>query len=341
MRMYDRALQRGVRLPISHEDYDQKFLYQDVASVLRDALPAAVPFELSNVAEYCWTQQAEGKFYQLMQNIESAVPPFPLIFAEWDTRAIRDPAPRSDATIASETGIRQGAMLVMTKEWDDADAIRAAGEGHIAEKVLKHLEPGEDVRWCLEMMCFLESDGQVHGPVMIGGLMLRPDGSICRDVNGGTGTLWVPTDPVFRKAAEEDEDVIEDVSRLFALPFVFACSLAHCKNVALEEQEPLYASRQERRAAERNGEKPRQKFYTLVIEPLRGKEAGSKRGPLGATEPKSFHVCRGHFATYSEEKPLFGKYAGRFWIPAHVRGKREVGLVGKDYAVVADGGNAA
>ena len=48
------------------------------------------------------------------------------------------------------------------------------------------------------------------------------------------------------------------------------------------------------------------------------------------------HMVRGNFAEYGADKPLFGKYTGRFWIPAHVRGKREEGqsVTPKDYVVV-------
>lgn len=40
-------------------------------------------------------------------------------------------------------------------------------------------------------------------------------------------------------------------------------------------------------------------------------------------------------STYSEDKPLFGRSGahGNFWIPAHVRGTTERGVVVKDYAV--------
>jgi hypothetical protein len=45
------------------------------------------------------------------------------------------------------------------------------------------------------------------------------------------------------------------------------------------------------------------------------------------------HLCRGHFATYTDQAPLFGKYVGRFWIPPHARGDRARGIVIKDYEV--------
>ena len=48
---------------------------------------------------------------------------------------------------------------------------------------------------------------------------------------------------------------------------------------------------------------------------------------------KALHICRGHFATYTENNPLFGKLKGTFWKPAHVRGSIEDGIVDKDYRV--------
>jgi hypothetical protein len=49
---------------------------------------------------------------------------------------------------------------------------------------------------------------------------------------------------------------------------------------------------------------------------------------------RALHICRGHFAHY-EDKGLFGKYKGRFWIPQHVRGSIETGAALKDYQVNA------
>lgn len=48
---------------------------------------------------------------------------------------------------------------------------------------------------------------------------------------------------------------------------------------------------------------------------------------------KRLHWVRGHFAVYSEEKPLFGKYVGTFWVPAHSRGSIGAGRVEKTYKV--------
>lgn len=45
------------------------------------------------------------------------------------------------------------------------------------------------------------------------------------------------------------------------------------------------------------------------------------------------HLRRGHFATYTDDNPLFGKYTGVFWRPATTVGEEKNGVVIKDYEV--------
>ena len=67
-------------------------------------------------------------------------------------------------------------------------------------------------------------------------------------------------------------------------------------------------TRQERRARERRGE-PRVRLYTLQIDPMRQiLRTEGRSANVGL--PNSLHICRGHFATYTEDRPLFGKAVG-------------------------------
>lgn len=112
-----------------------------------------------------------------------------------------------------------------------------------------------------------------------------------------------------------------------------ALALMECKNVEVirHTAEPrLMKSKKQRRKNE--GLPPRYDYHTLRI-------TSGKRivydGP-GSTDPamlKAQHLCRGHFKTYTDDAPLFGKFTGRYWWPPHVRGSLEVGLVEKDYEV--------
>lgn len=115
-------------------------------------------------------------------------------------------------------------------------------------------------------------------------------------------------------------------------PFLMAIGFTHCKNVELIE-----GSRAEgalRKKQERKLGRPLTEFKELVIDPhmTQKRVEGTTRAPSRG-HAKSLHIARGHFAHYSEDKPLFGKYTGTFWRPAHVRGSADVGTVYKDYKV--------
>lgn len=118
-------------------------------------------------------------------------------------------------------------------------------------------------------------------------------------------------------------------------PLCFAIALLHAKNVELVDK-PI--PRHERRRAKRRG-LPLVQYKTLVIEPFKKqvRNEAAESGESGESEiHRALHICRGHFATYTEDAPLFGKYTGTYWRPMHVRGRADVGIVHKDYKIVAD-----
>lgn len=79
---------------------------------------------------------------------------------------------------------------------------------------------------------------------------------------------------------------------------------------------------------------PEIRYHVLDINPM--KEVLRKEGDIEHNGLKrALHICRGHFSTYTDEKPLFGKVSGTFWVPSHVRGSMEQGIVDKDYRVKA------
>lgn len=101
----------------------------------------------------------------------------------------------------------------------------------------------------------------------------------------------------------------------------------HCKNVVVEREN--YGPQIIRK--DNSGRiKPFRKYYhVLSIEPM--KKVLESHGAKETGIRRAFHMCRGHFRTYEETRKLFGKVAGTFWIPNHVRGSKEVGEVDKDY----------
>lgn len=106
-------------------------------------------------------------------------------------------------------------------------------------------------------------------------------------------------------------------------------SFMHCKNV--RRIECTEAAGPEDKWLRRK-KLPRLVYHQLDIGPMR--EVLTTEGQMESVGLKrALHICRGHFATYSDERPLFGKYTGQFWKPSHVRGAAEFGIVQKDYNV--------
>ena len=108
-------------------------------------------------------------------------------------------------------------------------------------------------------------------------------------------------------------------------------SFMHCHNVSVTTVAPPPKLSKAHR--KRHGV-PLVRFRTINIEPMRrivhsegrAAETGIKR---------ALHICRGHFRTYTPEKPLFGKLAGTIFVPQHARGTPLAGLVVQDYVVKA------
>jgi hypothetical protein len=76
---------------------------------------------------------------------------------------------------------------------------------------------------------------------------------------------------------------------------------------------------------------PRVRYKVLVVGGVGSATKSVTEEPSG--RHLSLHIVRGHFATYTPGKPLFGKFVGQFWIPQHARGDESVGTVHKSYKV--------
>lgn len=127
-----------------------------------------------------------------------------------------------------------------------------------------------------------------------------------------------------KAATDEQRKAINDVCQSVYHILGFAFTFAHCKNV-----EKIDSTNELQPTAKimRRLSLPSMKRYTLKIdgaETGRGVASGVGRSP-------AYHLCRGHFANYTPERPLFGKLTGKFWIPAHTKGNRKSGSVEKNY----------
>ena len=138
--------------------------------------------------------------------------------------------------------------------------------------------------------------------------------------------------PSFNKKMSNKD--YEDAKSLLLTSSVFpflAISFMHCKNVSITAVQPEKAIEKQRLKA---GLKPFLRYHTININPMKQilkTEGDAEQSGL----KKALHICRGHFSSYTEDKPLFGRKGmhGQFWTPAHVRGSIAKGIVNSDYKV--------
>ncbi len=127
----------------------------------------------------------------------------------------------------------------------------------------------------------------------------------------------------------EEGHQITDISMGTHAVYITALNFLHCKNVKAEEiAYPKKTIKHHRRA----GKPFFEKYYVLDID----KQKSHLNTQGNAEEEglaKAFHICRGHFKTYTEKNPLFGKYTGTYWWTDFTRGDIEVGKIHKDYTI--------
>jgi hypothetical protein len=178
------------------------------------------------------------------------------------------------------------------------------------------IDPDGSTRWLLRGHLFYLLDGRVTGwpQEQCVYAWVRDDGSLSSVRADGA------------KDAQGEGTMLGYIAEA-----LLGIAFAHCKNVRILERGP---SRQVLRRAARTGE-PTVIVRTLVIDPLHVVVAHEQRRPHADPVAQRLHLVRGHFAEYTPERPLFGKYSGRFFIPLHTRGSLQAGAVVKDYEVRA------
>jgi hypothetical protein len=180
-------------------------------------------------------------------------------------------------------------------------------------------------RWVYFVACFVRADGvMVNYPFFMG---ITPEGRLYGE-RDDEWTFLLPGADNRQWWAKEEADSIAETWNFWGPCFV-ATTFAHCKNVSLVDG--LEEPRNVKRRFERQNGFPMIRHKVLAIDPMRVVVNGREQESEHHVE-RALHIARGHFKTYSPERPLLGKYHGTFWCPMHVRGSRKAGVVVKDYA---------
>jgi len=110
--------------------------------------------------------------------------------------------------------------------------------------------------------------------------------------------------------------------------FVLANIFANCKNITVEDISDFASPSWQWK--KKHKDLADLKYYVLDI------GGNTRRAYLSGNKTdikQALHIVRGNFATYTESNPLFGKFTGTYWRPAHVRGDKKHGEIVKDYNV--------
>ncbi len=131
------------------------------------------------------------------------------------------------------------------------------------------------------------------------------------------------------------DTIILETGQDFAMARLYN-DILNCQNVVIKDVLPPEKLNRKRI---RKGKLPLYSYK--ILEVVKGKpktkNAGSVPWDYKSPEAVRFHLCRGHFKTFTDERPLFGKYSGTFWWNPQSRGDRSKGVVEKDYRVKTEG----
>ncbi len=280
-----------------------------MADVVRRGLNHAVVVDISNVAAY-W---AEVRGAEALKSTDMPViaPSFHVAFFEY--RWPRNGSPLDDL-------IESVGVLVLAEEAPEKE---------------KRAEWTE-CRWHTHWFPFTKRKGKdvAVGPNCWNVMPITADGRLPRMLDRDEpGVPWLvafPQDP-----AQMEE--VSDVRRCYFSPVYLAMGFLNCRNVGLRTNVP--PPKASRKHEKRHGF-PLATYKTLEIDPMTAaleRDGGASKHGL----KRALHICRGHFATYSPERPRFGRDVGTFWISQHIRGSKKHGEVIKDYAVKALNGGAS
>lgn len=133
-----------------------------------------------------------------------------------------------------------------------------------------------------------------------------------------------------KESLEAEIGLIELDLLSYIIPYIY---LLNIKGIPLKECRSIHSYGHKHKKV-KNGEIPIPFIIYKNINidlPTMINKTGSNISSTKEDVKRRLHLCRGHIKEYLSDRPLFGKYVGMVWCPAHVRGDLSNGIVIKDY----------
>lgn len=224
---------------------------------------------------------------------QPAPPPFPLFWLEWDISPLIIGEAAERQQSRGDVPVLQGALVATAPDF----------------------VPGNTQLQALSVEGALNRSGAVAGRMTAGWTI---------ETTTGVPVLGPDSNPYY--AAWQD-NISEEWTGSWVL---LTASLLWFLSVRNIVQAPININPKEQRQLRGHGAK-RLDYRILKISSTLTR--GQANQSTGGHRDLPLHLIIGHFRRYSDEKPLFGKYAGTFFIPAHTRGKEENGVINKGYCL--------
>jgi hypothetical protein len=279
---------------------------EQLPNVIRVALSFSQVVRIQNVADY-YLAIGAIKGVRFPEDFPNLAPSFDNMFMEWELRL-------------EDTNIHFGHVFF----YKEHDGWRENGGPRWEGTMITLIGAGEDL--------VIRDGNYVHAflrySVMVDGSFSDPSEILLSPLASQFAQGIVEGDPARKELG------IHLAARYFSDIPLLALSFMHCNNVQIEER-GLQSGK--RRTRGQNRSQPEYKHYVLRIDAI--KHILERVGQVGEHGiAQALHICRGHFRTYTEDGPLFGKHTGTFFVSQHLRGVASAGQVRKDYDIgVPDG----
>lgn len=291
---------------------------------LRDDVAGAVRVDADPVAEYLLTDfraqlSKYSGFLADINQVPNAAPPFPMLWLDWNA-ALHPWEYHPDNPNRKRVWTWMGTLIRSERAGDgigwmcEADAYIACHSGINHFGTLRY---------------YVDAQGKVDSGSLVA---VEVNDTYMEDWFAHLpGEYRDRMDKEFNREryAVVDREYEREMVWIMILPALLAISFMHCKNVKINERVPSTFLRRTWRDKYR---RPLSTYHVLDIEGMK-RVVRQEAREAGEGTFKALHIVRGHFATYTEDKPLFGRVVGTFWRPDHTRGALTYGESKHDYRV--------
>lgn len=283
-------------------------------------------FEIQNVADYFW--QCDREYWTLEEF--NLAPPFPFFATRWTV---------PQTAYSKKSGIIPLKPKHIKKDIEILTIFRLTsgipraienidGSGTVARSKERDKLPG--AKWHYDIHIFPVIGRQVQAPA-IWFAAVNEHGTIATQNDG---------QPAFFSVQENIGLPVAQIPISNLHVTGLALTFVHIRNVEIIEPPPPTKKRLPKKV------KFESRYHRIKILPFGKRSRGQQTGqPTGIKQ--SWHIRPGRFRHYGpaeihghpdgqDRGLLFGRIAGRFWVPHHVVGDAEVGIIKSDYEVIAN-----